>query len=177
MSVSATEGIGGSSAWAAFGTDTATTTTSSEDKDMFMNLMVAQLRYQDPMNPADTSDFMAQNAQFSALEAMQQVAQLTSAVLGAQMAFGASGLVGRQVTYVDGDGNSVTGMVSSVNFDATGPTLDVDGTSVPLSSVSNVTAPGSSAGTSTGTSTEASSGSTDSSTDSSTDASSGTDAG
>ncbi|MCL8027693.1 flagellar hook assembly protein FlgD [Nocardioides bruguierae] len=154
MSVSATEGLG-ASAWAGLAADSSSTTASTaEDKEMFLNLMVAQLRYQDPMNPADTADFMAQNAQFSALEAMQQVAELTSQVLGAQMAFGASGLVGRQVTYVDPDGNAVTGLVGSVNFDVTGPTLDVDGTSVPLSAVSNVTAPSPAAPAATAPATE-----------------------
>ena len=45
---------------------------------MFLNLMVAQLRYQDPMNPADSGEFLAQNAQFTALEKMQDVADQTA---------------------------------------------------------------------------------------------------
>ena len=38
---------------------------------MFLNLLVAQLRYQDPMNPADSGEFLAQSAQFTSLEKMQ----------------------------------------------------------------------------------------------------------
>ena len=72
---------------------------------MFLQLLVAQLRYQDPMNPADSGEFLAQSAQFTALEKMQDVADQTGALLGAQMAFGASGLVGRHVTYTHADGD------------------------------------------------------------------------
>lgn len=44
------------------------------DKDAFMQLLVTQLRYQDPMNPMDNQQMMAQMAQFSALEQMMNVA-------------------------------------------------------------------------------------------------------
>lgn len=110
----------------------------SADQDMFLQLMVAQLRYQDPMNPADSGEFLAQNAQFTALEKMQAVADQTSLVLGAQMAFGASSLVGRQVTYTDATGTDVTGTVDSVTFDAAGPVLSVGGHDVPLVNVLTV---------------------------------------
>src|SRR3546814_925157 len=43
------------------------TSSSSEDKQMFLELMVAQLSYQDPMNPTDYSAFLAPTAQFNAL--------------------------------------------------------------------------------------------------------------
>jgi flagellar basal-body rod modification protein FlgD len=115
-----------------------TSSTSNSDQDMFLQLMVAQLRYQDPMNPADSGEFLAQNAQFTALEKMQDVADQTALVLGAQMAFGASSLVGRQVTYTGADGQDVTATVKGVTFDPTGPILDVSGTDVPLVNVLSV---------------------------------------
>jgi len=125
-----------------------TSTGGSADQDMFLQLMVAQLRYQDPMNPADSGEFLAQNAQFTALEKMQDVADQTALVLGAQMAFGASSLVGRQVTYTGPDGANVTGPVKGVTFDVSGPVLDVNGTDVPLVNVLSVT-DGSAASTTT----------------------------
>lgn len=130
---------------------------NSEDKQMFLDLLVAQLRYQDPSNPADSSEFLAQSAQFTALEKMQDVADQTALVLGAQMAFGASSLVGRTVTYTGADGKEVTGSVSGVTFDAAGPVLDVGGTDVPLVNVLSVTSgsPSSSSST-TGSSTSTS---------------------
>ncbi len=113
------------------------------DKEMFLQLLVAQLRYQDPMNPADSSEFLSQSAQFTSLEKMQDLADQTAALLASQVSFGASGLVGKQVTYLDADGASISGMVSSVTYDATGPTLVVDGARVTLGHVTSVDVPGS----------------------------------
>ena len=51
-------------------------------KDDFLHMLVAQLKYQDPLNPMDNTAFVAQLAEFSALEQMQNVnATLQSAVL------------------------------------------------------------------------------------------------
>src|SRR6059058_3531594 len=91
------------------GASSSTSTTKSTDKDMFLHLLVAQMRYQDPSNPTDSSQFLAQSAQFTALEKMQAVADQTAKLVSAQMAFGASGLVGKQVTWVDSDGTNQTG--------------------------------------------------------------------
>ena len=114
------------------------TSGSSTDKEMFLNLMVAQLRYQDPMNPADSGQFLSQNAQFTALEKMQDVADQTAALLNAQIAFGASGMVGKSVTYVGEDGTTTSGLVGSVKYDAAGPMLVVDGADVSLGQISSV---------------------------------------
>ena len=135
MSIPATEPVSGGLL-----AGTATTTGSSEDKQLFMQMLVAQLRYQDPMNPADTSEFLSQSAQFTALEKMQNVADAVGMVLGGQMAFGASSLVGRTVTYTLEDGTEGKGVVQGVTFDTTGPVLDVDGTAVPLVNVQSVIA-------------------------------------
>jgi flagellar basal-body rod modification protein FlgD len=43
------------------------------DKDSFMHLMVTQLKYQDPLNPSDNQQMAAQMAQFSSLEALQNM--------------------------------------------------------------------------------------------------------
>lgn len=43
------------------------------DKNAFLNLLVTQMRYQDPLNPTQDKEFLAQMAQFSALEQMQNL--------------------------------------------------------------------------------------------------------
>jgi len=109
------------------------------DKEMFLQLLVAQMRYQDPMNPTDSSQFLAQSAQFTALEKMQDVADQTSALFSAQMAFGASGLIGKQVSWIDSDGVTQSGSVSGVTFGSTGPVLDINGNNIPIVDVVTVT--------------------------------------
>jgi len=147
VSISATEGV--STYGSIPGTATGTTDIKAqEDKQMFLELMVAQLRYQDPMNPADSGEFLAQSAQFTALEKMQDVADRTAELLGAQMAFGASALVGRHVSWLGEDGTTTkTGTIDGVTFGATGPVFDIDGTDVPLGAILSVTAESSSTST------------------------------
>ncbi len=45
-----------------------TTTKAQEQKSQFLQLLVAQMKGQDPMNPMDGAEFVAQLAQFSSLE-------------------------------------------------------------------------------------------------------------
>lgn len=75
-------------------------------KDAFMKLLVAQLRNQDPLNPLQGTDFIAQTAQFTSLEQLQQInqslAKLTASSSGANNASLdaalAAGYIGKVVT-------------------------------------------------------------------------------
>ena len=150
MSIPATESVTGSS----FGLpgSTSATTSTQDDKQMFMELMVAQLRYQDPLNPADSGEFLAQSAQFTALEKMEDVSERVGALLGSQMAFGAGAMVGQQVSWMDVDGVTThSGTISGVTFGAQGPVFDIAGEQVPLGQLLSVgtTTPGTTPATST----------------------------
>ena len=146
MSVSSSEAVTGSSS---FGVNSATGTTTGSsaasatkstqvDKDMFLKLMVAQLKNQDPMNPQDSSEFLAQTAQFTSLEKLEAVASQSAQALSAQLAFGASGLVGKTVTYTDAAGAEQTGAVGSARFTSSGPILSIGGSDIPLGNVVSV---------------------------------------
>ena len=140
MSIPATESVSSGMFGSASTSSSSSTSKSGPDKEMFLQLLVAQMRYQDPMNPTDSSQFLAQSAQFTALEKMQDVANQTAMMLSAQMAFGASGLIGKQVSWLGDDGSTKSGVVSSVTFGANGPQLDVGGsTPLPIASVVSVT--------------------------------------
>jgi flagellar basal-body rod modification protein FlgD len=134
MSVSATEAVSGG-----LFNQVGQSTQASPDKNLFLQLMVTQLQNQDPMNPTDSTQFLSQTAQFTALEKMQDVADKTSELLSIQMAFGASSLVGRTVTYPDSTGTTQAGVVDSVRFDTAGPVLSIGGQDVPLTAVTSVT--------------------------------------
>src|SRR3954469_21403343 len=120
------------------GTTTATTATAATSstkkadpvlgKDDFLKLMVAQMKNQDPMNPADDKDNIAQMAQFSSLE---QITNLATAVqdLSNRMSLTQTvRLVGHDVTYTKADGSSTSGAVDGLQIKADGSaTLSVGG--------------------------------------------------
>ncbi|MEV4707753.1 flagellar hook capping FlgD N-terminal domain-containing protein [Actinoplanes sp. NPDC049316] len=108
---------------------------SVADQDTFLKLLVAQLKYQDPSNPADSTQFLAQTAQFTQVEKLGQIAQM----MQAQQLIGASALVGRTVTYQDANGVSQTGVVTKTKLNGDSePTLVVGNTDVQLSKVTEV---------------------------------------
>ncbi len=57
------------------GTSGSTTSSMGVDKNMFLQLLVAQLRNQDPLNPSDGTQFVAQLAQFQQLEQSMNMGQ------------------------------------------------------------------------------------------------------
>ena len=138
MPTPVTESTGGLLAQITGASSATAQSTNGMDKDTFLQLLVAQLRYQDPMNPTDSTQFLAQSAQFTALEKMEAVAEQTKQAVAAQMAFGASSLVGRAVTYVDANGKTVTGTVDAVQFKTEGPMLTVGSDEVALGDVTTV---------------------------------------
>jgi flagellar basal-body rod modification protein FlgD len=119
-------------------TTTSTTGGQSLGQDAFLKLLVAQLKYQDPSNPADGTQFLAQTAQFTQVEKLSQLADEQKSLLNSQLMLSASNLVGRTVTYPGPDGFDVTGVVESATFGGSNPTLRVGNTDVPLSSVKEV---------------------------------------
>lgn len=131
-------GAVGSYVGSATGAQTAKAPTKDLDKDAFLKLMVAQLKYQDPTKPADGAEFLAQTAQFTMVEKLAQMATGQGELLAAQLMLGASSLVGRTVSYVDAEGLTQTGVVSSASFAGSTPTLHVGDTDVALSSVKEV---------------------------------------
>ena len=73
---------------------------SQSDKDMFMRLLLAQIENQDPLKPTDQTDFVAQLAQFSSLEGIQNLnstVQDIGSMYRSSQALQATALVGREV--------------------------------------------------------------------------------
>jgi flagellar basal-body rod modification protein FlgD len=106
-----------SSAGAAY-TPAATTVDRPDQmgKDTFLRLLVAQLRYQDPTKPTDTSAMMSQTATFTQVEKLEEIAAQNASLLALQRSSSAGALVGRTVTYTDATGTSATGVVTSVRL-------------------------------------------------------------
>ncbi|MBW3657874.1 MAG: flagellar hook capping protein [Actinobacteria bacterium] len=100
--------------------------------DAFLKLLVAQLKYQDPMAPADGAAMLQQTAQFTQVETMKQLASLQQQLMGLQQTAMASDLIGREVSAVTEDGREVAGTVEGVRFTDVGPRLLIGGEAVPF---------------------------------------------
>ncbi|HEY8416769.1 MAG TPA: flagellar hook capping FlgD N-terminal domain-containing protein [Limnochordales bacterium] len=110
--------------------DTTTGTSAELGKDDFLRLLVTQLRYQDPINPVKDQEFIAQLAQFSALEQMHNMATQMERLADAQWALGGLGqavaLLGRTVVFLDPEtGAPVSGKVEAVRVEDGQPWLVV----------------------------------------------------
>jgi len=112
---------------------------SSLGGDAFMNLLVAQMRYQNPFgDKQDPSKMLQQTAQFTQVETMTRLAESQQQVKGlAQASLGAE-MLGKEVTAVSGEDGEVTGTVDGLRFSDQGPVLSVEGSEVALSSVTSV---------------------------------------
>ena len=121
---------------------TTTDKTKSLGKQDFLKLLMAQMRNQDPMKPMDDSAMIAQMAQFSALEATQQLQQTIQQSNNIQTIFQAGGLIGKYVQANQSDGSDVSGAVTGVDFTSTNgvvsPTLKVNGQDIDYSTILKV---------------------------------------
>lgn len=113
-------------------------------KDVFLQLMVTQLRFQDPLNPQDNSAFVAQMAQFTSLEQLQNLNVTVAKLLELQSGVmnPAPSLLGLMVTASGSDGRPVSGQVTAVEYTGGRPQLVVNGQRLPLENVTTVTAGG-----------------------------------
>jgi flagellar basal-body rod modification protein FlgD len=121
----------------------ATAGRSELGREDFLQLLVAQLRYQDPLNPADGTEFVAQTAQLTSVENLEQLSDLAERSLTMQQQWSAASLVGRTVTVPGVDGSPASGTVTSVLLDGADPVLRVrvsagDVRDVPLGAVASV---------------------------------------
>jgi len=112
-------------------------------RDTFLKLLVAQLKYQNPMSPADGTEFLSQTAQFSVVEKLDELAKTNAELLSSNRALSASSLIGRHVVYPDAKGVDTTALVTGVRFDRGGPVLITGDTEVPLAGVKEVRPAGS----------------------------------
>lgn len=107
------------------------------DKQAFLRLMTEQLKYQDPLNPMDNSQFLSQQAQFTQIEELQN---LSSALTSANSLSQASSFIGKEVTVLDPDDDTqyITGTVTAAHTNSNGAAIEMNGVAYPLDLIQTV---------------------------------------
>ena len=131
-------------------TDTSATgrvPTQTLTQDDFLKLIVAQMSAQDPMKPVDDTQFVAQMAQFSTLQATTSMQQSMAQMSSQQQFLQANGLIGRAVALLDSQGALINGTVSTVLMTNGTPQIVVNGQPYDLSTLLSVSEPASTTAT------------------------------
>ncbi len=98
-------------------TNSTTGTNGTLNYNEFLQLLVAQLKNQDPTSPTDPTTFVSQLASFSGVEQQVNTNSLLNSLLTQSAISQAGALVGHTVTSADG---SVSGQVASVQITSSG---------------------------------------------------------
>lgn len=101
-------------------------------KDDFLKLLVTQLKYQDPLKPMEDREFIAQTAQFSSLEQMQNINQNFALFLQMQSISNSASLINREVSYLipateTDEAKVETGKVIEIKFVDGGTYMTIEG--------------------------------------------------
>ena len=112
---------------------------NSLDKDSFLQLLVAQMKYQDPLEPTSNTEYISQFATFSELEEMQNMRTSTDMARAQE-------LVGKQVilkvtSETTGNTDYVSGMVDYTIFENGKSFLSVSGKLYSLDDLDTVVEP------------------------------------
>lgn len=96
------------------------------DQDGFIKLFLSQLQFQDPLEPVDNREFLAQLAQFSNLEQSRQLSLNSEGMLSMNATSQSLSLLSRRIEVTQASGNTATGVVKAIEFSASGPLLTVE---------------------------------------------------
>ncbi len=112
-------------------TEDKTKSTTDQTKEMFLQLLVTEMQYQDPLQPTDNSEYVKELATFSQVEALNSVSDKMNELQ-------ASALVGNYVTLTDANGNEIKGCVDYVTTDSNSLKVSVEGNLYDVDSITTV---------------------------------------
>ncbi|GAB4098624.1 flagellar hook assembly protein FlgD [Sinomonas halotolerans] len=108
------------------------------DGELFMQLLVTQLKNQDPSSPMDTTQMIEQTASLAQMEKLTELAATAKSSAAAQALGSAAALIGRTVEFAGPDGVPGSGRADHVTVRDGVASVSVGGTEVPLASVTGV---------------------------------------
>ncbi len=101
----------------------------------FLRILVAELSYQDPLEPMSNADMAGQMAQIESLRASSELSEGFGTLLHRQDIASAGTMIGREIRGLTASGESVEGLVERVTIDRNAVSLMVDGIAVPIENV------------------------------------------
>src|SRR5262245_59359970 len=96
------------------------------DLSTFLTLMIKELQNQDPLNPLDNKDMLAQISQIREIGATDKLTSTLDSVLLGQNISSATNLIGAQIAAISDDGEKVNGIVDRISIDKGAPKLHVE---------------------------------------------------
>jgi len=106
-----------------------------------MQILVNQLRYQNPMEPQDSETFINQMVQLSTMEQMANLTANMERMLQSNEFNRAVSLIGHQVTALNANGEPVEGTIEKVSMAAGEPRLVIDNSEYSLSQLVSISKP------------------------------------
>jgi flagellar basal-body rod modification protein FlgD len=134
------------SAVSGLGSNTSTSSTTGTDslasisQTEFLQLLLAQLQNQNPLDPMSDTDFATQLADLSEVGSLDSVNTSVSDLVQVQQLSSAADLIGSTATYTPtGSTSSSEGQVTGMTVQSDGTAdLTIDGTNVPLSQINSI---------------------------------------
>jgi flagellar basal-body rod modification protein FlgD len=134
----ALNGVGASNSQIGSALSAATGSSSSQlvSEQAFLQLLITQLQNQDPLSPADPTQFVSQLASFSSLEQITQLNTNMTQVLDNSV----TSLIGKTVTVTDPSSSTglTQGTVSGIVYYSNGPAVQINGNNYAMSDIQNV---------------------------------------
>ena len=109
------------------------------DRDAFFKLLITQLQNQDPLKPMEDKEFIAQMAQFSSLEQMNNMNQNFNKLMDVQRINQNSSLIGKTVEK-EGSKGTIKGKVIKISFEEDKTYAHLDNENKSKINVDNITA-------------------------------------
>jgi len=104
-------------------------------KDAFLQLLLAQLKYQDPTDPVNDKEFISQQAQFTQIEKLDE---LNATMQQANQISQASAMIGKRVALQDSNGSTVTGRIESAMVNGSSVGLQIGGQTYSIGQITNI---------------------------------------
>ncbi|WP_136042801.1 MULTISPECIES: flagellar hook capping FlgD N-terminal domain-containing protein [unclassified Microbacterium] len=108
------------------------------DSEVFLKLLVTQLTNQDPSSPMNTNEMISQTTQLASMEQLTALSATSTESFALSMRQTAAALIGHEAQYVDEDGVTQKGIVTSVSYAGAVPLVTIGDATIALDAVSGV---------------------------------------